>query len=124
MTHERLAAGRTGERAAEACLVRAGYVILTRNYRCLFGEIDLIALDRRTIAFVEVKARRDGEAMSPLDSVTPRQKRRIGRAAVQYLTRHRLLDRAVRFDIVGVWLDGAAPRCELVRNAFATDEWW
>jgi putative endonuclease len=124
MTQERLAAGRAGERAAEACLVRAGYVILARNYRCRLGEIDLIALDRRTIAFVEVKARRDGAVMSPLDAVTPRQKRRIGRAAVHYLTRHQLLDRAVRFDIVGVWLAGAAPRCELVRNAFATDEWW
>lgn len=124
MTRERLAAGRAGERAAEQHLVRAGYVILARNYRSPFGEIDLVALERRTIAFVEVKTRRDGEAMSPLDSVTRHQKRRIGRAAVHYLTRHRLLDRAARFDIVGVWLDGEAPRCELVRNAFATEEWW
>ena len=124
MTRERLAAGRAGERAAVQYLTRAGYVILARNYRCLFGEIDLVALERRTIAFVEVKARRDGAVMSPLESVTRRQQQRIGRAAVHYLTRHRLLDRAARFDIVGVWLDGAAPRCELVRNAFAADEWW
>ncbi|HSP98668.1 MAG TPA: YraN family protein [Candidatus Dormibacteraeota bacterium] len=124
MTRQRQEAGRTGEQAAAQCLARAGYVILARNYRCPFGEIDLVALDRRTVAFVEVKARRNVEVVSPLESVTRRQRRRIARAAAHYLSRHRLLDRLVRFDIVGVWLDGDAPRCELVRGAFESDEWW
>ena len=62
--------------------------------------------------------------MSPLESVTPRQQRRIARAAVHYLSRHRLLDRPVRFDIVGVWLDGDMARCELRRDAFSSSVWW
>ena len=124
MTRQRQEAGRAGEAAAAQCLARAGYVILARNYRCPFGEIDLVALDRRTVAFVEVKARRSDDVVSPLESVTPRQQRRIARAAAHYLARHRLLDRLVRFDIVGVWLDGDAPRCELMRGAFEWDDWW
>jgi putative endonuclease len=118
VTERRHAAGRTGERAAEAHLVRAGYRILARNYRCALGEIDLVALDRRTVAFVEVKARRGTAAGAPLEVVTRRQQRRIVRAARHYLARERLLDRFVRFDVVGVWLDHDPPRCELVRGAF------
>ena len=121
MTRQRQAAGRTGEEAAARCLARAGYVILARNYRCPFGEIDLVALDRRTVVFIEVKARRNDDVVSPLESVTRRQQRRIARAAVHYLGRYRLLDRPVRFDIVGVWLGGDDPRCELVRGAFESD---
>lgn len=123
MTRERQAAGRAGQAAAERWLRRAGYVILARNYRCAAGEIDLVALDRRVIAFVEVKARRRA-LVSPLDAVTVPQQRRIVSAATDYLSRHRLRDRPVRFDIVGVWLDGAAPRCELIRGAFGGDDGW
>lgn len=118
MTRERQLAGRTGERAAEEHLIRAGYVILARNYRCPLGEIDLVALDRRALVFVEVKARHGGAAGAPLEVVTRRQQRRIVRAAQHYLARHRLHDRLVRFDLVGVWLDADPPRCELVRGAF------
>lgn len=121
MTRQRQQAGRTGERAAERHLARAGYAILARNYRCPLGEIDLVALDRRTVVFVEVKARHGAAAGTPLEAVTRRQQRRIVRAARYYLTRHRLLDRLVRFDVVGVWLDAPEPRCELVRGAFDAD---
>ena len=118
MTDRRQQAGRAGECAAEHHLVRAGYAILARNYRCPLGEIDLVALDRRTVVFVEVKARHSAAAGAPLEAVTPRQQRRIVRAARHYLARHRLLDRLVRFDVVGVWLDADPPRCELVQAAF------
>lgn len=112
-------AGWVGERAAERHLTAAGYVVLARNYRCRLGEIDLVALDRRTVVFVEVKARRGAGA--PLEALSRRQQRRIVRAARHYLARHRLLDRLVRFDLVGVWLDDDPPRCELVRGAFAEE---
>ena len=124
MTRQRQEAGRAGEQAAERYLARAGYVILARNYRCRSGEIDLIALDRRTVAFVEVKTRRGADLWTPLELVTRRQQRRISRAAEHYATRHRLLDRAIRFDIIAVWLDGDTPRCELIRGAFDAHDWW
>ncbi|MBX3026332.1 YraN family protein [bacterium] len=121
MTRERQTAGRAGQDAAERWLRRAGYVILARNYRCAAGEIDLVALDRRVVVFVEVKTRRR-PLLSPLDAVTASQQRRIVSAATDYLSRHRLSGRPLRFDLVGVWLDGAAPRCELVRGAFGGDD--
>ena len=118
MTRQRQQTGRIGERAAERHLAGAGYVILARNYRCPLGEVDLVALERRAVVFVEVKARRGAAAGSPLEAVSDRQRRRIVRAAEHYLGRHGLQDRLVRFDVVGVWLDVDPPRCELVRGAF------
>ena len=122
MTRHRQLAGRIGERAAERHLAGAGYVILARNYRCSLGEVDLVALERRTVVFVEVKARRGAAAGAPLEVVSAHQRRRIIRAAAHYLGRHGLQDRLVRFDVVGVWLDADPPRCELARGAFQQDD--
>lgn len=116
-TDPRRADGQRGERLAERHLRAAGYRILARNYRCRLGEVDLVALERGTVVFVEVKARHVGEHGTPLEAVGAAQRRRIARAALHYLARHRLLERPVRFDVVGVWL-GAPPRCVLVRGAF------
>ena len=123
MTRERQEAGRRGERAAERHLADAGYVILARNFRCALGEIDLVALDGRTVVFVEVKARRTLDFGAPFETVTRGQQERILRAADHFCARHGLLDRDQRFDIVGVCLDGVTPRCELMRGAFEADGW-
>ena len=101
-----LAFGDRGERAAARHLRRRGLRILGRNYRTALGEIDLIARDGDTLAFVEVKTRRRGE---PAEAVTPEKQRRITLASLHFLKRYGLLDRDVRcrFDIVAVtWPDG------------------
>lgn len=108
----------TGEAAAAEFLRRHRYVILERNYRCTLGEVDIIALDRNAIVFVEVKSRRRDGSGSPFEAVDGRKQRRLLRAARHYLSRHRLHGRDVRFDVVGVWEEGGELRCELVRNAF------
>ena len=100
MAGERQQFGADGERAAERFLRRRGFTIVERNYRCPLGEVDLIALDGRTVVFVEVKTRRHAGAGSPYDAVDPRKQRQIVRAAECYLDAHRLHDRAVRFDVV------------------------
>ena len=69
------------------------------------GEVDLIALDRSTVVFVEVKTRTQPGFGSPLEAVDRRKQRQIQRAAQQYLTENRLHDRDARFDVVGVWWD-------------------
>jgi putative endonuclease len=110
--------GADGERAAEKFLRRQRYVILQRNYRCRAGEIDLIALDRSTVVFIEVKTRTHAAFGSPLEAVDPRKQRQIARASRVYIADNRLYDRNARFDVVGVcWEDGRA-QCELVKNAF------
>jgi putative endonuclease len=110
--------GDRGERAAEAHLRGARYVILERNYACKLGEVDLVALDGDTVVFVEVKSRSGVAFGTPFDAVTRRKRRQITRVAQHYLLRKRLTDRAVRFDVVGVWAENGELRCELIRNAF------
>ena len=97
---------------------RQRYVTLERNYRCVVGEVDLIALDGSTVVFVEVKTRSHAGSGSPFEAVNPRKQRQIQRAAQYYIKQHRLQDRNARFDVVGVWWDGDDARCELVKNAF------
>jgi putative endonuclease len=123
MTDERQRLGVDGERAAQRFLRRRGYTIVECNYRCPLGELDLVALDGRTLVFVEVKTRRGTRAGSPFDAVDPRKQRQIARAAEYYLSARGLHDRDVRFDVVGVWRDGEAIACELVRDAFEPGEW-
>lgn len=118
MPHVRQLLGTEGERAAEKFLRRQRYTIVARNYRCAAGEVDLIALDRSTLVFVEVKTRTQPGFGSPLDAVDRRKQRQIIRAAQYYLVEHRLADRNARFDVVGVWWAGGRLQCELVRNAF------
>ena len=110
--------GTDGERAAEKFLRRQRYAILQRNYRCRGGEVDLIALDGHTVVFVEVKTRTQPGYGSPLDAVDRRKQRQIQRAAQYYVSANRLHDRDLRFDVIGVWWEDGAARCELVRNAF------
>lgn len=118
MPDERQVLGAEGERAAEKFLRRARYTILARNYRCRGGEVDLIALDRSTVVFIEVKTRTQPGFGSPLEAVDQRKQRQIQRAAQYYLSENRLHDRNARFDVVGVWWDNGRVQCELVKNAF------
>ncbi|MFO7265209.1 MAG: YraN family protein [Limnochordales bacterium] len=115
--------GRAAEEAAAALLQQQGWQILRRNYRTRRGEIDLIARDGATIVFVEVKARRAGETSS-LEAVDARKRRRIVRAALEFLASRRLRGVAVRFDVVTVVLgcDGRPQAARVLKNAFAADE--
>jgi len=110
--------GREGEGIAERYLRKKGYRLLQRNYRCPIGEVDLIALDRRVIVFVEVKTRTDDSFGSPLESVHPLKQRKMIKAALFFLHQHRLHDREARFDVVGISFEGEKPVVEHVQNAF------
>lgn len=122
--------GRAGERVAERYLQQCGYAVVARNYRCRGGEIDLIAMDGTdpprdaddaTVVFVEVKTRRSAGCGGPFEAVDARKCRRISRAAQHFLQSSGQMERAVRFDVVGVLWDGDTPRVEHVRNAFDVD---
>jgi putative endonuclease len=116
--------GRQGEKLAARHLRRHGFKILYRNFRGRQGgEIDLIARDRDTLVFVEVKTRTREDFGRPLEAVDRQKERRISLGALAWL---RLLgdpDILFRFDIVEVTLaEGRPPRTELVRNAFQLAE--
>jgi putative endonuclease len=111
--------GERGERAAARYLKRRGYKILARGNRLLLGEIDLVALDRDTVVFVEVKTRRSADAAHPAEAVTPAKQRRLTRLAVTFLKRHGLLEHRARFDVIAItWPEGRRPAIEHLKSAF------
>ena len=113
----RRALGRHGEQLAEAHLTRLGFSTLERNVRSRGGEIDLIAFDGHTLVFAEVKTlramaptTRAGSDRQPLQGLRQRQRFRLRRLAVAWLsdeTRVRPSARTIRFDAIGVTVDAA-----------------
>jgi putative endonuclease len=115
---DRRAVGTSSEEAAWRHLERAGYSLVARNFRSRFGEIDLVVERAGVVVFVEVRSRRGERYGSALESVDRRKQRQIGRMALEFVARRRLLDRRARFDVVAIeWQDGE-PRIDHVENAF------
>jgi putative endonuclease len=118
MSRRRVILGETGENLACEELARRGYAIVARRYRRRGGEIDVVALDGSTVVFIEVKTRAGGAFGGAAEAVTPGKQRRIAAVAADFLARHRLEDRACRFDVVAVDVGGDGPRIEVYRSAF------
>ncbi len=93
--------GAIGETIAARFLRDKKYTILAANYRCRFGEIDIIAADRSYIAFVEVKTRRADALYTPREAVTTAKQRRIMQTAAMYMSRNPI-ERQPRFDVIEV----------------------
>ena len=112
--------GQLGEAAALKYLRRRGYKILARGDCVGRGELDLVALDRRTIVFVEVKTRASHDAGHPAEAVDQEKQRRLTRLALMFLKRHGLLEYPARFDVVAItWPAGKRrPTIEHLKNAF------
>ncbi len=112
--------GAYGEKATIDYLESRGYKILEKNYRCRLGEIDIIAADGDTIAFVEVKTRRSAKFGQPSDSVNYTKQMKIIKTALFYITKRRLTDWMSRFDVVEVLIgiDDDIKSIRLIKNAF------
>ena len=107
--------GEPAENLAAAFLERRGLTILERNYRCRFGEIDIVARSGALLVFVEVRARRSEAFGGAASSITAAKRRRLVATARHYLATRRV-DRACRFDVVLV--RGAEQRVEWLTDAF------
>jgi putative endonuclease len=115
--------GELGERAAKKHLKRLGLKFLTANFRTPRGEIDLVFRDGDCLVFVEVKTRSSEEWTRPAAAVNAERRRRLTRAALDYLRRLRNPLVKVRFDIVEVLLsDGVVREVRHLPNTFAM-EW-
>jgi putative endonuclease len=122
--------GRRGEELAADYLHRRGYLVLDRNARTRYGEIDLVVRDRQALVFVEVKTRRIGRSQraprndqAPLAGLGARQRARLRRLAAAWLAdeqRSRPFAETVRFDAIGVVLDAGDTlrRIEHIENAW------
>ena len=110
--------GAQSEDLAAWYLKKSGYKILEQNYRTHLGDIDIIAKEKKTIVFVEVKSRRSIRYGSPKWSVTHQKQRKISMVALQYLKYTGQTDTAARFDVVSVIDNRDEPQIEVVKNAF------
>lgn len=120
MSDWRRAIGEIGEEAAVAELKRRGYRILGRNVRARFGELDVVARDRQTLCFVEIKARHSTAFGLPPEAVTRAKQRHLIRLAQWYLKYHRLTKVAARFDVVALLMgpDDRPIEIDVIQNAF------
>ena len=95
--------GFIAEQKAELYLQQHGLTFVARNYRCSYGEIDLIMQDRDSLVFTEVRLRENKDYGSGLESITPHKQNKIIRTAKYYLQQKKLTDKVYcRFDVVSL----------------------
>lgn len=112
--------GYMGETAAAAFLRRKGYTILKSNFRCRFGEVDLIAAKSGYVAFVEVKTRQKSDFASAREFVTGKKRERLRATAELWLSLNDTLLQP-RFDVMEVyydWESGRVREINHIENAF------
>ena len=99
--------GRTGERLAAEKLESCGYRLLQRNFRCRYGEIDIVAEDGDDLVFIEVKTRRGDSYGRPEEAITVRKRHRLVKVATYYIGLHAGTERSWRIDVVAIQLSPA-----------------
>lgn len=112
------ALGDRGESCAAEYLRRQGCRILTRNYRCKAGEIDIIAEDHGTLVFIEVKTRRGVRYGTPAEAVHYRKRQKIVQTAYWYLHERQAENMYSRFDVIEVYAVGEVWTVHVIKNAF------
>ena len=114
-------AGNRGEAEVARYLRKQGYVLLASQWRCRFGEIDLIARDRSgMLCFVEVKLRSNLAMGLPREFVDRKKQAKLQLAASAYMSCYEL-DEPARFDVAEVYADGTGRilKVEYMENAFS-----
>ncbi|MBI1818996.1 MAG: YraN family protein [Nitrospirae bacterium] len=117
MTMKSLEYGREAETYAASYLKQKGYKIVEKNYKTRFGEIDLIATDRNTLVFLEIKARQNDHFGGPAGAVTRTKRQKIVKMAKFYLMSKKI-ERDIRFDVLLIVGALESPSVELIQNAF------
>jgi len=115
---ERKELGRKGEEKALRFLKKRGYRIIERNYVCKMGEMDIIAKEKDTLVFIEVKTRTSTEFGPPQLAVNSAKQRQLSKVALNYLKEKQFEDVKARFDVVAILLEQKREEIELIRDAF------
>ena len=113
---DKITLGREGENRAAEYLRKKGCVILERNFRCRYGEIDIIAMDHGTLCFIEVKTRSGTDYGLPCESVDRRKELHIKRCAYVYLRMHHMQEYNIRMDIIEVLFRNEKYYIRRIRN--------
>ncbi len=110
--------GSRGEEEALGYLKKRGYTVLELNYRCPFGEIDIIARDGKTLVFVEVKSRTSRHYGDPELSVDWKKQRKLSKTALHYLGKYNLHNREARFDVLAITRTAVGQEIRHIPDAF------
>ncbi|ADO71854.1 YraN family protein [Stigmatella aurantiaca] len=110
--------GNEAEAMAARFLEQRGYRIRARNFRCRYGELDVVAEHGETVCFVEVRMRSSAVWGDPSHTVSVAKQRRVVKAALHYLFAHELRDRMMRFDVISVVGHGEQAHVEHLPDAF------
>jgi len=96
--------GKLGEDIATHYLKQNGYTILDRNFECRQGELDIIALDKKEIVFIEVKTRTSNKYGTPSEAVNKIKQKHMLQTIKYYLYIRNLSDEFVRIDVIEVYV--------------------
>ncbi len=115
--------GYRGEKLAQGFLKKRGYRIIETNYRTPEGEIDIVASQKESLVFIEVRTKRSLTFGSPEESITRTKKQKLRVMANRYLQCHNNLLALWRIDVVAIELDnkGNPSRIEIIENAVGQD---
>jgi putative endonuclease len=110
--------GKQGEKIAAAFLKKSGYRIIETNFRCIAGEIDIIAREKGEIVFIEVKTRKSAELGYPEQAVGINKQKKMSQLALLYLQKKNITDTQARFDVVAITISASGNEIKLIKNAF------
>ena len=110
--------GKKGEEVALRFLKKRGYRLIEKNYVCKMGEMDIIAKEKDTLVFIEVKTRTSTEFGPPQLAVHSSKQRQLSKVALNYLKEKQLEDVKARFDVVAILLRPKGEEIELIKDAF------
>ena len=122
MSKDRTAFGKEGEKLAADFLKGQGYKIVRLNYKTKLGEIDIIARDKDTLCFIEVKTRQSDKFGLGQEAVSWRKQAQVSKTAIIYLKENKLLDKKARFDVVSALNSDKGFEFNLIKNAFELSE--
>ena len=115
--------GRRGEMAGWGYLLRRGYKILEKNYRCPVGEMDVIAVRKGRMAFIEIKTRSGDHFGKPEESVHRSKQQKLIRVARWYLKEKGKENLRASFEVLAVtWKGRGDPEFRMIENAFEVPE--
>ena len=110
--------GKLGEDIAVHYLKQNGYVILDRNFECRQGEIDIIALDKKEIVFIEVKTRTSNKYGTPSEAVNKIKQKHMLQTIKYYLYIRNLSDELIRIDVIEVYIKNNVYKVNHIKQAF------
>jgi len=110
--------GIAGEEAALKFLKKNNFRIVEQGFCFLRGEIDIIAYDRKTLVFLEVKSRRSHKFGFPEEALTPAKQKQLRKVALGYCSLHNIQDVECRFDVISLSYDEKGYSVSHIKNAF------